>query len=227
MYLEWGKSLGSSHILAAVFGEQIWWSISGSTIYDDIVLAASFILPSYWPSDSRKWSFLNRVWEGIGAPRTYFFIPTSFLLVYCFWAILDGFAVSWPSVWTGQAIIIQGQVGKRKGHGNNFSQKVLASGALLHLFLCWQYPPPREPAICISVNVSTRLCMHVSHSVVSNCCDPMDCSLPASCPWDSPGKNTEVGCHFLLKDFVFSSDLKNINLPFTAVHSQVDSQIQK
>ena len=27
-------------------------------------------------------------------------------------------------------------------------------------------------------------------------CDPMDCSLP----WDFPGKNTGVGCHFLLQD---------------------------
>ena len=32
-------------------------------------------------------------------------------------------------------------------------------------------------------------------------CDPMDCSPPARllCPWDSPGKNTGVGCHFLLQ----------------------------
>ena len=32
-------------------------------------------------------------------------------------------------------------------------------------------------------------------------CDPMDCSLPARflCPWDSPGKNTGVGCRFLLQ----------------------------
>ena len=29
----------------------------------------------------------------------------------------------------------------------------------------------------------------------------MDCSLPGSflCPWDFPGKNTGVGCHFLLQ----------------------------
>ena len=27
-------------------------------------------------------------------------------------------------------------------------------------------------------------------------CDPMDCRL--LCPWDFPGKNTEVDCHFLL-----------------------------
>ena len=30
-------------------------------------------------------------------------------------------------------------------------------------------------------------------------CDPIDGSPPGSpCPWDSPGKNTGVGCHFLL-----------------------------
>ena len=29
---------------------------------------------------------------------------------------------------------------------------------------------------------------------------PVDCSLPGLlCPWDSPGKNTGVGCHFLLR----------------------------
>ena len=34
-------------------------------------------------------------------------------------------------------------------------------------------------------------------------CDPMDCSLPGSsvlCPWDSPGKNTGSGSHFLLRE---------------------------
>ena len=31
-------------------------------------------------------------------------------------------------------------------------------------------------------------------------CDPMDCSPPRPlCPWDSPGKNTGVGCHALLQ----------------------------
>ena len=31
-------------------------------------------------------------------------------------------------------------------------------------------------------------------------CELMDCSPPgSSCPWDSPGKNTEVGCHALLQ----------------------------
>ena len=33
-------------------------------------------------------------------------------------------------------------------------------------------------------------------------CDPMDLMEPPArllCPWDSPGKNTGVGCHFLLQ----------------------------
>ena len=30
-------------------------------------------------------------------------------------------------------------------------------------------------------------------------CDPIDGSPPGSCPWDSPDKNTGVGCHFLLQ----------------------------
>ena len=30
-------------------------------------------------------------------------------------------------------------------------------------------------------------------------CDPMECSPPGSSPWVSPGKNTGMGCHFLLQ----------------------------
>ena len=30
-------------------------------------------------------------------------------------------------------------------------------------------------------------------------CDPIDGSPPGSRPWDSPGKNTRVGCHFLIQ----------------------------
>ena len=30
-------------------------------------------------------------------------------------------------------------------------------------------------------------------------CDPTEDSPPGSCPWDSPGKNSGVGCHFLLQ----------------------------
>ena len=34
---------------------------------------------------------------------------------------------------------------------------------------------------------------------MSDPCEPMNCSLPGSSPWNSPGKNTGAGCHFLLQ----------------------------
>ena len=42
-----------------------------------------------------------------------------------------------------------------------------------------------------------RLCV-LNGSVVS-LCDPVDCSLPGFCPWDSLGKNAGVGQYFLLQ----------------------------
>ena len=38
-----------------------------------------------------------------------------------------------------------------------------------------------------------------SHQSCPTLCDPIDGSPPGSHPWDSPGKNTGVGCHFLLQ----------------------------
>ena len=38
-----------------------------------------------------------------------------------------------------------------------------------------------------------------SHQSCPTLYDPIDCSPPGSRPWDSPGKNTGVGCHFLLQ----------------------------
>ena len=47
-------------------------------------------------------------------------------------------------------------------------------------------------------NYSTRVCMHAQLCLAL--CDPMDCQLVRLlCPWDVPGKNTGVGCHFLLQ----------------------------
>ena len=37
-------------------------------------------------------------------------------------------------------------------------------------------------------------------------CDPIDDSPPGSHPWDSPGKNTGVGCHFLLQHMKVKSE---------------------
>ena len=36
-------------------------------------------------------------------------------------------------------------------------------------------------------------------------CDPIDGSPPGSCPWDSPGKNTGVGCYLTFLQLTFSN----------------------
>ena len=45
-------------------------------------------------------------------------------------------------------------------------------------------------------------------------CNPVDCNLPGRllCPWDSPGKSTGVGCHFLLQR-IYLTQGSNPGLP--------------
>ena len=56
-------------------------------------------------------------------------------------------------------------------------------------------------------------------------CDPIDSSPPDSRSWDSPGKNTGVGCHFLLQCVKVKSErvklLNRVRLlvtPWTVAH---------
>ena len=43
-------------------------------------------------------------------------------------------------------------------------------------------------------------------------CDPIDGSSPGSPrPWDSPGKNTGVGCHFLLQCMKMKSESESLS----------------
>ena len=44
-----------------------------------------------------------------------------------------------------------------------------------------------------------------SHQSCPTLCDPIDGSPPGFRPWDSPGKNTGVGCHFLLQSMKVKS----------------------
>ena len=48
-------------------------------------------------------------------------------------------------------------------------------------------------------SASSMLCYAKSLQSCLTLCDPIDGSPPGSHPWDSPGKNTGVGCHFLLQ----------------------------
>ena len=53
-------------------------------------------------------------------------------------------------------------------------------------------------------------------------CNPMDCSLPGFvCSWDSPGKKTGVGCHFLFQG-IFRTQGLNLCL-LRLLHWQVGS----
>ena len=61
-------------------------------------------------------------------------------------------------------------------------------------------------------------------------CDAIDGSPPGSRPWDSPGKNTGVGCHFLLQCMKVKSEsevaqscptlsnLMDCSLPGSSIH---------
>ena len=65
--------------------------------------------------------------------------------------------------------------------------------------------PQREGRVAIlgtspCVNVCVCVCVCVCTQSCPTLCNPLDCS-PARflCPWNFPGKNTGVGCHFLLQ----------------------------
>ena len=63
--------------------------------------------------------------------------------------------------------------------------------------------------VLLSVACEVKVKVKSRHSVMSNSLQPVDCSPPSfsngDSSWDSPGKNTGVGCHFLLQGMVYSS----------------------
>ena len=68
-------------------------------------------------------------------------------------------------------------------------------------------------------------------------CDPIDGGPPGSSPWDSPGKNTGVGCHFLLQCMKVKSesevaqsyptlrDPMDCSLPGSSVHGTSQARV--
>ena len=77
----------------------------------------------------------------------------------------------------------------------------LGFSRFLDLFLCIQKgPSPKLGAYLILPGDYTwLLLLLLSLQSCPTLCDPIEGSPPGSCPWDSPGKNTGVGCHFLLQ----------------------------
>ena len=57
-------------------------------------------------------------------------------------------------------------------------------------------PPGKPQGVCYPVVAAAAKLLQSCPTL----CNPIDGSPPGSpCPWDSPGKNTGVGCHFLLQ----------------------------
>ena len=80
---------------------------------------------------------------------------------------------------------------------------------------------PQYTHIYIYIHIHTYMCV-LSHSLVSNslqCCGLQPARLLFS--WDSPGKNTGVGCHFFLQGIFLTQGL-NLHLLFLS-HWQTDS----
>ena len=62
-------------------------------------------------------------------------------------------------------------------------------------------------------NLEKNIYIYIFFLLTQSCptlCNPMDCSCPHRllCPWDFPGKNTEVGCHFLLQGIFLAQGSK-------------------
>ena len=96
----------------------------------------------------------------------------------------------------------------------------------LHLHLC---SCPAVRSSCTSFLDSTHMpcCLAAPAAAKSlqSCptrCDPIDCSPPGSCPWDSLGKNTGMGCRFLLQCMKVNgkslSCVRRFATPWTAAH---------
>ena len=65
-------------------------------------------------------------------------------------------------------------------------------------------------------------CMYVGTQSCPTLCDLMDCSPPgSSCPWNFPGRNIGVGCHFLLQGIFLTQGLSPHLL--RPLHGQADS----
>ena len=88
-----------------------------------------------------------------------------------------------------------------------------------NLFLKFSLRDPKGIYLLSKVPV----CAVLSHSVMSDCCNPMESSPPGSfVHGDSPGKNTGVGCHALRQ-----GDLRKPGIECRSPTLQVDSLLSE
>ena len=104
--------------------------------------------------------------------------------------------------------LVSGCLPDPRGLSRTKGQAALSAGVgAAQLFL----PPSLAHQTHTHTVAPTQASRFVSHSVVSDSVTPKDCSLPGSCPGNSPGKDTAVGCHFLLRG-IFLTQGSNLAL---------------
>ena len=142
--------------------------------------------------------------------------------------------LAWRIPWTEEPGGIQSMGSQRVGHNwSELSAPTLVQWSYFHLVCC-------KHTVNISIKNTAKYCAH-KRCFVNTCsllyqldfnsvylsfwymcvclvaqscltlCDPLDCSPPDPCPWDFSGKNTGVGCHFLLQG-IFQTQGLNTHL---------------
>ena len=125
-------------------------------------------------------------------------------------------------------------------------EKEMATHSSIH---AWKIPGTEEPGRLLSIG-SQRVRHNwndFAHTAAAakprqswlTLCDSVDGSPPGSHPWDSPGKNTGVGCHFLLQRMKVKSESKvaqlcptfhdpmDCSLPGSSVHGISQARVLK
>ena len=111
--------------------------------------------------------------------------------------------------------------------------------------IIWLLFPPCDNFYCLETNFNMFAAAAAAAKSLQSCltlCDPIDGSPPGSpriprIPWDSPGKNTGVGFHFLLQCMKVKSEnevtqlcltlseLMNCSLPGSSVHGIFQARV--
>ena len=130
--------------------------------------------------------------------------------------------------------------GKNTGVGCQFLlQRIFPTqGSNSHLPR-WQVPPGKPLlSLSLSLSLSAAAAAAKSFQLCPTLCNPIDGSPPGSpVPWDSPGQNTGVGCHFLLQCRKVKSESEvaescltlsnpmDCSLPGSSVHAFLQARI--
>ena len=134
------------------------------------------------------------------------FVRSAFIQATCGWLSCSYFPRAWPMLGFIHFFLIQREKEQQEGETSVIRSTVKSEASerramitpALREALTKQGESPQELLQYYAVECSE--CMHTKS--LQSCltlCDPMDCGPLGSCPWDSSGKNTGVGCHFLLQ----------------------------